>query len=285
MVVREVPALPTDAPYAEVAALAADLLAPFHDELEQLGTDDRLIISPDLTLLGLPFAAVQEHGIISHVHGAGMLEALGDRARRAYEKALLVGAPARADLPDLPAARREVKSIRGVFPAGRTLLGPAATVPGLLDGIADQDVLHFACHATISGAESAGRLMLAPDLVAGDSGELSEDRVLAEVSPDPGCLVNLAGCRTAHQAARPGPLIAGLVPVFLAAGAGHVLAALWRLDDEAAMTFQTAFYRELERDGHPPAALARCRRLAGKGALGEAVRAPEAWAGYVLYGI
>jgi hypothetical protein len=32
-------------------------------------------------------------------------------------------------------------------------------------------------------------------------GELSEDRVLAEVSPAPGCLVNLAGCRTAHQAA------------------------------------------------------------------------------------
>ena len=98
MVVREVPALPTDAPYAEVAALAADLLAPFHDELEQLGTEDRLIISPDLTLLGLPFAAVQEHGIISHVYGAGMLEALGDRARRAYEKALLIGAPARARL-------------------------------------------------------------------------------------------------------------------------------------------------------------------------------------------
>jgi len=51
------------------------------------------------------------------------------------------------------------------------------------------------------------------------------------------------------------------------------------------MMFQTAFYRELARDGHPPAALARCRHLAGKGALGEVVRAPEAWAGYVLYGI
>jgi hypothetical protein len=51
---------------------------------------------------------------------------------------------------------------------------------------------------------------------------------------------------------RPGPLIAGLVPAFLAGGAGHVLAALWPLDDEAAMTFQTAFYRELARDGHPP---------------------------------
>jgi CHAT domain-containing protein len=76
-----------------------------------------------------------------------------------------------------------------------------------------------------------------------------------------------------------------LVPAFLAGGAGHVLAALWPLDDEAAMTFQTAFCRELARDGHPPAALARCRRLAGKGALGEAVRAPEAWADYVLYGI
>jgi len=62
-------------------------------------------------------------------------------------------------------------------------------------------------------------------------------------------------------------------------------AALWPLDDGAAMMFQTAFYRELARDGHPPAALARCRHLAGKGALGEVVRAPEAWAGYVLYGI
>jgi hypothetical protein len=111
------------------------------------------------------------------------------------------------------------------------------------------------------------------------------DRVLAEVSLTPGCLVKLAGCRTAHQAARPGPLITGLAPAFLAGGAGHVLAALWPLDDEAAMTFQTAFYRGLARDGHPPTALARCRRLAGKGALGEAVRAPEASAGYVLYGI
>jgi CHAT domain-containing protein len=293
MVELMAPEVIADLDPAARVALATRLLDPFSEELAGLGRADRLIISPDLTLLGLPFPAANVAGAplcvrttSSFVHGTGMLEALGDRRRPHYHTAAVLGGPARPDLPDLENARSEVLAMRNFFGDGPTLTGTNATIPALVAALSDVDVLHIACHAIASGAtESGSRLMLAPDILAGDSGELSEDRVLAELPVPQGCLVNLSGCRTAHQERQVGPLLAGLVPAFLAKGAGGVLAALWPIEDRRATTFSAEFYRILRHQGNPAAALARCQEEAASGQLGEDMVTPLAWAGYVLYGL
>ena len=272
--------------------LASWLVKPFWKDLAQLSPDDRLIISPDLTMPGLPFAAARaargvlaERATLSFVQGAAVLEALSGRRCRAYTKATAVGAPVRPGLPELPAARREATNAATAFPGGELLLGPQATVPALRNAIQDIDILHFACHAAArSLSDPHSRLFLSPDITAADSGDLSEDRIVTEFTLPPGCFVNLAGCGTAHQEAHGGPLLGGLVPAFLVVGAGAVLATIMPLPDTPSLIFQASFYQLLADLGSPIAALTRCQRLARAGRLGKNLRDPYIWANYVIYG-
>ena len=101
------------------------------------------------------------------------------------------------------------------------LIGRSATATALLQRASSFSFVHIACHAepAVSHFERA-RLQLALDIAGGDSGVLAEDRIISELRLIPGCTVNLAGCSTARQIARQGPLLGGLVPAFLVAGCG-----------------------------------------------------------------
>ena len=272
--------------------LASWLIKPFSRSLLRLSPDDRLIISVDLTMPPLPFAVARvgksvlaERATLSFIQSAGVLDALSGHRRPRYATAVAVGAPTRPDLPELPTARWEATNVTTAFPGGELLLGPRATVPALRRALHDVDILHFACHAVTSGAaDPYSRLCLAPHIVAGDSGDLSEDRIITELALPPGCFVNLAGCDTALQETRDGPLLGGLVPAFLVAGARAVLASVIPLPDEATSIFQTVFYRLLADLGSPVTALNRCQRLAYSGHLGKDLQDHHIWAGFVLYG-
>ncbi len=277
-----------------LARLAASLLQPFAAELERMEPDDRLLVSPDFGFFHVPFAALPLAGeplcarvTLSFIQGAGVLEAVLGRGRPGYSRLLALGGPKRADWPDLPGARAEAERIRELFPdPGPALVGRTATVPALAASLEDADVLHMACHGASAGpADEQARLLLAPDLRRGDSGVLSEDRILAELDLSPGSLVNLAGCSTALQRRESGPLLGGLVPAFLVAGAGSVLAAVRPIADGEATTFQEGFYRRLLAGSGPADSLAACQRACLRGELGTEMADVGAWAFYVLYGI
>ncbi len=166
----------------------------------------------------------------------------------------------------------------------RILEGAHATVSALRHAVREADVIHIACHTGVRTSSSTPILLLAPDIVGRDSGELSEDRILTEFLLHSGCFVNLAGCVTAAQAELSTPIMNGLVPAFLIAGAGSVLASVWPIRDERAAQFQMEFYQQLLQGGRPAECLAATQRRCITGELGPTMREGENWAAYVLYG-
>ena len=290
--------LPNGLPGAgELERLASVLLQPLASRLEKLKPDDRLVISQCRELEAVPFALLPLRGqplfacaTVSVVNGSGMFEACANRPSVTVHSAVLVGGPARPDVPDLPKAAAEVEDVAAkldsagvrVHPA---LTGAAATVPALAARVEAADLIHFACHGEIEGSAAQACLLLAPAPLAKDSGVLSEDRILSELKLKPGCHVNLAACRTAVSGGEGEYHTRGLVTAFLVAGASSVLATLWPLRDAPAAVFQEAYYDSIVRGLSPPLALATTQRAAIKGELGDELLLPENFGGYVLYGL
>ncbi|XXY21826.1 CHAT domain-containing protein [Sorangium sp. So ce216] len=278
-------------------AWAEVLLRPLEARIEALGADDALVISLHEGLEHIPFAALPfqgrrlcERARISYVESLGMLGACAERAT-ALGSAACVGDPTRFDLDPLPAAAREAEDIAALFRAsGRKadlLTGEQATFRALGEAAAAADVLHFACHAEPDERSSAGalpRLMLAADAENNDSGALSDERILVELRLKRGCFVNLAACSSARRGGSAGPLVKGLVPAFLVAGASAVLATLWPIEDTHAARFNAELYAWLLAGTGPAASLAEAQRACVSGRLGDAMRDPAAWAGYQLFG-
>lgn len=276
--------------------LAAALLHPLESRLTELGPDDLLIISTSDPLALVPFSALPyrgrplcEHVRISLTHGIGILEACLDRAVDNFNSVLCVGNPSRPDWDDLPEAHAEAVTVAGRFhEAGKhavLLAEDEASVPNLKAEAGQHDVLHFACHAVKgTAAGEPSRLILAPHLITQDSGDFSEDRILSELILRKGCLANLAGCHTGVQNSSKGFLLGGLVPSFLIAGAGSVLATLWQIDDDQAARFQIEFYRLLLNGNDPTESLANTQRACLRGQLGSDMQEMSVWGGYVLYG-
>jgi CHAT domain-containing protein len=275
---------------------AQAILAPHAERIEALEPDDILVISVAGPLHRVPFAALPwagrplcERATPVVVQGFGMLEAALDRPRLALGSFALVGAPKRPDLDSLSGAAAEIDAISTLLAAaGREVQvfpGPRATVAALTEAAATHDGLHIACHAVADPSpEHASRLMLSPDLRHGDSGDLSEDRIISAIEVRPGGLVNLSGCATGRTRESNAPLLGGLVPAFLLAGAGTVIASLWPIADEPAATFQAELYRQLVGGARPAAALAGAQRRCARGDLGAEARETAVWAAHVAYG-
>ena len=95
----------------------------------------------------------------------------------------------------------------------------------------------------------------------------------------------LSGCETGVGASwstrfARGEDYATLSQAFLLAGAGNVVATLWRIQDEGAAAFADRFYRELSTVG-PAEALAGAQRST---LLDRRHSAPYYWAAYQLSG-
>src|SRR5690606_33592059 len=94
------------------------------------------------------------------------------------------------------------------------------------------DILHISCHARWgeSSAEESC-LFLAEPLDGRDSGILTAYRIRNELALRPGAVVVLAACSTGLAEYSHHYDMFALPPAFLAAGAGAVLATLWRVRD------------------------------------------------------
>jgi CHAT domain-containing protein len=101
-------------------------------------------------------------------------------------------------------------------------------------------------------------------------------------------LVFLSGCETAlgtswSRSFARGEDYATLAQAFLYAGAGSVVATLWRIDDEGAAAFAAAFYDAM-RTRPPLEALAAAQRALLHDPRYARFSAPRYWAPYVIAG-
>jgi CHAT domain-containing protein len=239
-----------------------------------------LIVVPDRELANLPFAVLTTRNGRYLIEEFELTIGLSASSRRfggvpLAKSAMLVGDPAfdaAFDLPRLPAAAREVRTIARGYSAAKQLTGEMATMEAVLRALPAADVIHFATHALGSPTDARrDALLLAGDrlLTAGDIASLRLVRAPLAV---------LAGCSTASAGRNAGTLHS-LTAAFLAAGSRGVVGALWPVDDAETAGFSIAFHQRLTRGQNARAALRETQRdLIARGA------GPSVWGGFQLYG-
>jgi CHAT domain-containing protein len=202
------------------------------------------------------------------------------------EKLLMFGAPAKAseEYPPLGHAEEEIKLVEGHFPpTTRTVItGKEATPSAYRDSHPEQyGVIHFATHGTaseISPLDSA--IILAPEAENSSHKYKLYAREIIRV-PLRAELVTISACSGAGLRTYSGEGLVGLAWSFLRAGAHHVIAGLWDVDDAAAAELMDGFYSELSNNRSPAAALrsAKLAMLHSKTVR----RDPYYWASLQLY--
>jgi CHAT domain-containing protein/lipopolysaccharide biosynthesis regulator YciM len=291
------------------------LLAPVEGRLE--GKD--LVIVPDGPLSAVPFEALLEREAspypgdarqmpyvlrdhaISYAYSATVL-LQGLRRRRASPPDEFVGfAPgfaeqaASAEVPrPLPASRKEVTAVRGLFAKrqgffggwfsgrSRVYLGRDATEGRLKSaGLERYRYVHLATHGVVDEEHpSLSRLLLGPESRSGEDGVLYLGEVYnLRLNAD---LVVLSACDTGGGRIARGEGIIGLTRGFLYAGASSLLVSLWPVSDAAAEGLVVDFYAGLLR-GQPKAQALREAKLRTMGRNPEYAK-PFYWASLVLVG-
>lgn len=261
-------------------------------ELGVLSGVSRIVIVPQGALVYLPFAALRDPGtgrylaqdfVLSVLPSAASLPAL--RQRPAVPG--LAGGVGFAPVPQaLPASRVEVEAFQRAVPGTTLRMGAAATEAEARRALGTAGIVHIASHAEMNPANPLySRVELAPG-TAGDAdndGALEVHELLTLKIRSR--FVFLSGCETGLGATwatsyRAGEDYATLGQSLLYAGAGAVVATLWRIDDAAAAVLSGRFYRNL-RGREPAEALA----MAQRDLIGEVqFSRPYYWAGYALIG-
>jgi len=189
-------------------------------------------------------------------------------------------------LPRLAFTRDEARAIMAVVPTGMGMeaLGFDANRNRAISGeLAQYRVIHFATHALVDNVhpELSGLVLSLVD----EKGEPIDgflglqDIFNMDLSAD---LVVLSACQTALGKQINGEGMIGLTRGFMYAGAPHVLASLWKVDDFATAKLMAHFYKALERDRMTPA---QALRQAQVELLKERPwSAPYYWAGFTLQG-
>jgi CHAT domain-containing protein len=175
----------------------------------------------------------------------------------------------------LPAARAEATDIASQYQGATLLLGERATKQAFLAHLSQANVVHFAGHAVVNARLPwLSRLLLAP---SADSAGILYIGELKEIHLSPGCIVVLAACESGAGSFFRGEGLASLAVPFVSAGAGSVIATLWRIDDDSSRTIFSELHRRLQSANSAVAALSRVQRdlIAGDDPR---MREPASWA-------
>jgi len=268
--------------------LHQDLIAPI-EEAGLLAGKTRLVLVPHAELHYVPFAALVggegrgrflvERYEVSVTPSASVWLALGQRGSGRVTGGVLAFAP-RPDV--LPASRQEVGAIARLAGAD-VLTGGAATESAFRREAPSRRVLHLATYGVLNKQNPLFSFVeLAP---GGDQdGRLEVHEVFGlRLAAD---LVVLSACQTGLASGAladvpPGDDWVGLTRAFLHAGAKHVVATLWPVDDWATAALMEQFYQRYARSAEPARALASAQRqlLAQR-----ATSHPFYWAGFVAVG-
>lgn len=274
----------TKAPLAELYEM---LFAPVADDI---GARDLLVFALPQELVGLPMHALvynkpsgmtaflgQDYNI-SYL-GEGMLESVIGRDSRGID----ISSDRLAIFADpegnLPGARNEAKTIRGVYVNSQWYVGEKATSANFLEECERSGILHLAAHYRIDPNPAKFELLLAPG--TGSDGTITIDE-LTEIANQHLGLVVLSACNTISSS---DPLATGssrAAEIFFSiVGAKSVMGGLWKVSDEAAWKFMGDFYRSLSKGRSRTEALQQAQM--GMIQSGEFSH-PFYWACFALYG-
>lgn len=180
--------------------------------------------------------------------------------RSRLEKAETPWSASLAGLGDLPTVRRELGDLRGIAPAGSTILLDDAAGEAALREVASPAVLHLASHGFHAALGGGGDLSADPAVLyesglllapgGDDDGILFPEEVGALDLRGTG-LVTLSTCRGALGRPVAGEGVLGLRRAFAKAGARHVLASLWEIPDRSTAAFMAKYYGSLSSAGSP----------------------------------
>ncbi|MBV8858739.1 MAG: CHAT domain-containing protein [Acidobacteria bacterium] len=186
----------------------------------------------------------------------------------------------------LPASKTEAESIVSLAPSGSGLLAvgfQASRETALSPALGDYRIVHFASHSVFNSEhqELSGIVLSLVDKQGRPQDGFLRlyDIYNLNLSAD---LVVLSACNTGLGTDFRGEGFVGLTRGFMYAGAGGVLASLWKVDDEATAELMKSFYAGVLREGLSPAAALRRAQMSLRER--KRWRAPYYWAGFVLQG-
>lgn len=280
---------------ARVLERLHDLLIAPASRTGLLAGKTRLIIVPHAELTYLPFSALidpntgryltQDFALV-HLPASAGLPIMRQKARNA-PSARGRRAIAYAPFPErLPATLEEARAFDRAL-GGQVRIGRRATEASFRKSLGTVPIVHAATHGVLNPRNPMfTRIEMAGGSEAddpADDGRFELHELLgASVASS---LVFLSGCETGLGASASSDFATGedyatLAQAFLYAGVQHVVATLWRVEDEGAAAFAAAFYDAL-RNHTPADALAEAkRRLLGDPRF----RSPFYWAAYRLSG-
>ena len=179
----------------------------------------------------------------------------------------------------LPFSRKEVDHIARRLGDSSPLTGRMATlevVPGKLE---TASIIHFACHFLAAGRESGLHLSATtPEALSSNDVLLTCDRI-RQLKLNPLSLVVLSCCDSGN--ARGQVLTRSLGSSFLSAGAGAVIASIFKVPDESSSLLYPLFYDLLCKGHRASWCLKQSQQLLR---LNEQFAWPLHWAGYTLTG-
>jgi CHAT domain-containing protein len=267
------------AAYANDENRASTVAAQLHQTLiESAGyhlDDGRLVVVPDESVAGLPFAAMQtptgvplgarvEVALASDTQTA--ISWLSSRWEASQSSTLLVdasnlGSEHRREFGSLYGATAEIDALQAVYETARVLRNEGASRQQVIAALPDYDTIHIAGHAENATPESPfGRLVLP----LGE--EISSDE-LVSARTDRGPVVFLSACHAGAGTAPGARGVGGLASGILGAGARAVIASPWRVRDDLAIAIAERFHRNLAAGMNPSRALATAQRRGVAGGL------------------
>jgi len=263
--------------------LFATLIAPVR---QWIPAGSNVIVTPDGVLHGLNLESLPVPGdtprywiedvTISIAPSLALLRRTAPTS--APRRLLLVGNPTGVDhtYPELKYAAPEIASVtasfRGAAPA--IVTGSNATPQSYLESHPEAfSDIHFTAHAL------ANRESPLDSSVLLTGGKLyARDVMAAPLTAD---LVTVSACRGAISRLYSGEGMVGFAWAFLHAGARHVIAGLWAVNDQSTSNLMETLYRELAAGKTPAQALriAKLRLLESQGNF----RKPYYWAPFQVY--
>lgn len=256
--------LRTGASTTSVADLSGRLYTQLFGPLESLLSGaDALVVVPDGPLHSLPFAILGsrpgqllERFELSHAPSVAFALVGRDAARGRDATVLAAFADAwdsgtHPELPPLPFAPEEARSVAALYTGGQPLRARAADLAARLS---EARVLHFAGH----GIHRPDRPDLS-ELVTSDGSLSAADIARLDLAAME--LAVLAACDTQQASSHRAGGVSGLTWSFLEAGAGGVIGSLWAVPDASTSAFMVGLHRRLADGQTGPSAL-RAAQLA-----------------------
>jgi CHAT domain-containing protein len=202
------------------------------------------------------------------------------------------------DFAALPASRREVEQIAGLFPGkARVYLGEQATEERARAESGGARYLHFATHATLDESVplNSAVVLTIPERLSEDreNGLLQAWEIIESLRLKAD-LVVLSGCKTGLGKELRGEGLLGLTRAFQYAGARSVAASLWSVADQTTADLMVRFYGRLFAGEAKDEALRQAQIELIRGPFpvtddhgaptGGDASAPFYWAAFQIYG-